>query len=178
MDTLAPAADETQPDESPDVRPWLLSESSVVIVLLEAALLVQQREDLKQLLDLTMDIDMRAHESDSMGNLSAFATLGFDAYGHLHLHSIDTASGMVKLALRTPSEEPLFVWTAPVSFFVDDEGRRPTAQQRVMALVRAAFEALERSGWVAESLAARAAANDAARRPVAYTPLCWASSAR
>ena len=52
-----------------------------------------------------------------------------------------------------------------MSFFVDDEGRRPTAQQRVMALVRAAFEALERSGWVAESLAAREAANDAARRP-------------
>lgn len=122
---------------------WL-SESGVIIALLEAALLVRQDAGSSELVDRSALVDVRSHYSDDLGQLSVFASLDFEAHGHLRLGGVDEDHALVRVELRDPDAAPLFVWEVPVEFFLDEGLRRTSSEHRVEMLLRAVRNVLER----------------------------------
>ncbi len=123
---------------------WL-SESGVVIALLEAALLISQDPRLSEEVSRSALVDVRNHYSDDMGQLSVFASLSFEAYGHLRLGGFDDDRALVRMELRDPGTAPLFAWEVPVEYFLDANLRRSTSEHRVATMMRAVRNALDRA---------------------------------
>lgn len=145
-------------DERPLADSVWLSESGVVIGMLEAALLIDQEPSYAEDVRRSALVDVRNHYSDDLGQLSVFASLSFDAYGHLRLGGVDEGHESVRVELRDPGSEPLFAWEVPVEFFVDEDMRRTSSAHRVSMMMRAVENALERSEVKTASSAGQAEA--------------------
>lgn len=150
---MKPAARRFEPmvlgQEDPRGIAGIMTESGAVMHLFEVSVHCQLDEGMGDLARASSKLPVALHRSAELHELSAFAPMGAELYGLVHLDGVDAQKSLVRLSLRHDDGRVLFTWSVPLDFYLvaDERGilRWRSLEGRMSMMERALRETLSRA---------------------------------